>query len=269
MIAENTVTPTSSVQQTSSLPITVTVSARLDVGEAANLTVKQGEELTFRATGIWCWGNNSGSEADGSSDPAVGPRLMQNEPVGKLIGRIEGYPHFAIGSANVVTATQSGELLLMMNDVVGTHENNIGSLDVTISEEGDRFQPIVTSVPARAGQGHPAAQQVIAGDVLHFRATGTWCRDDGSDPNGTTGRPSPEEEPATMLRTARFGMLLGRIMRLKNNELVAASDPFPIGKQQTVPMPADGELFLLMNDRKGTYGNNFGRITVTISSDSP
>lgn len=98
---------------------------------------------------------------------------------------------------------------------------------------------------------------VQQGDSVTFSASGTWCwggLSDCSNANGTAGRPSGPQECCTTLKGEQFGKLLGRV----------GDWIFPIGEKATIIMWNSGELFLLMNDRVGTYGDNNGAISVQI-----
>lgn len=103
---------------------------------------------------------------------------------------------------------------------------------------------------------------VESGDILEFEASGTWSWGRGTtencSPDGTPGRPHPDEYPVTLEESGvYFGMLIGRIDE---------NPPFKIGSQgrYRVPENRGGRLILLMNDRIGCYTDNSGSIKVII-----
>jgi hypothetical protein len=113
-------------------------------------------------------------------------------------------------------------------------------------------------IPAYSAAGVPATIFVHKGDVLSITASGTWCWGgdvDCSDPSGTFGRPSGPQEGVPTLEGQHFGTLIGRV----------GGWLFPIGVSANVTVEADGELVLLMNDRKGSYGDNSRSITVDVT----
>lgn len=122
----------------------------------------------------------------------------------------------------------------------------------------------IVTVDGRTPTGTATGIHVNPGDTLEFRATGRWCWGDPpggtwapecSGPSGTPGRPSsPTAEGPTTVPGGQFGQLAGRV----------GGWSFLIGSSATVQMQASGQLFLLMNDRLGSYGDNSGSISVTI-----
>lgn len=104
-------------------------------------------------------------------------------------------------------------------------------------------------------------RDVCEGQLLSFTASGTWCWGgppiDCSDPNGTAGRPLPEELPVEY-SSAYLGTLIGRI----------DGTAFTIGSGTTIVAPVSGQLELLMNDRIGYASDNTGSLTVDIVLDS-
>jgi len=116
-------------------------------------------------------------------------------------------------------------------------------------------------VPANSPTGISTGLTVKQGDILTFSASGKWCwggTTDCSSPDGTLGRPSGPEECCAVFENDLFGKLIGRV----------GNWTFPIGSQSTVTMEQDGELFLLMNDRIGTYDDNSSSIIVNIETQN-
>jgi hypothetical protein len=102
---------------------------------------------------------------------------------------------------------------------------------------------------------------VRAGTVIHVRASGTWgsggIKQDGTASRGDPGgiRPAdPGETDDLMLLGYPIGLLIGRV----------GAWLFPIGASADLACQQDGTLWLLMNDRKGFYGDNDGSVTATV-----
>jgi len=231
------------------------VPAYPEQGMGTGITVNQGDLMTFQAQGEWCWGGGTDcSDPDGTPGrpgPGEGPTTLDGEPFGKLIGRVDDWL-FPIGSYAAVPAQVEGELILLMNDRIGCYGDNSGEIPVEV-----RLSSAGLSVPAQPEQGVDTGLIVASGEELSFHAWGEWCWGGGtdcSDPDGTPGRPTPEEGPTT-LDGEPFGKLIGRV----------GDWLFPIGSEAVVTMEQEGRLVLLMNDRVGYYGDNSGSVLVEVS----
>lgn len=95
--------------------------------------VREGQTIFFRVgEGRW---SNAAPPA-----PSYGPEgggvlqgtWIENVPLGALIGRVNGAT-FLIGSKSSVVSPANGHLMLAMNDVRGTYNDNRGLLDVFIA----------------------------------------------------------------------------------------------------------------------------------------
>ena len=109
----------------------------------------------------------------------------------------------------------------------------------------------------------PANQQWVAtgftvrrGETLHFNATGDvqWSPDTADNATAAGARTGRHSDGVTPVPTAPGGALVARIDNGK---------PFLIGNQGSVRMPANGQLFLGVNDSILT--DNGGNFFVTIS----
>jgi hypothetical protein len=96
---------------------------------------------------------------------------------------------------------------------------------------------------------------VRKGDVLTFRGSGEiQLSSDASDVANGNGSRSNRRAANAPLPNVAAGMLIGR---------VGNGQPFPIGEQATVTMPADGQLFLGIND--DGFDDNQGEMRVEIT----
>jgi hypothetical protein len=104
-------------------------------GTPTGFTVCAGQQLSFEATGNWCWGgvpDCSGPDGTpGRPQPGELPVTKPGSYFGALIGRVGGSV-FHIGSSANISAPASGELELLMNDNVNSYADNSGQLLVTI-----------------------------------------------------------------------------------------------------------------------------------------
>jgi hypothetical protein len=120
-------------------------------------------------------------------------------------------------------------------------------------------------VPEGQGVAVPANQAwtptgitVRKGDMLTFNATGeARLSTDTSDVATATGARSNRRSQTAPIPDVYAGALIAK---------VGNSAPFPIGEKQTVPMPADGQLFLGINDDH--VGDNQGGYRVVIQRNS-
>jgi hypothetical protein len=100
----------------------------------------------------------------------------------------------------------------------------------------------------------PTGQTVRRGDRLSFSATGeVRLSTDASDVANANGSRAGRKSAGAPVPDAAAGALIAR---------VGNSAPFPIGENQTVTMPANGQLFLGINDDH--VGDNQGGYRVTL-----
>jgi hypothetical protein len=101
----------------------------------------------------------------------------------------------------------------------------------------------------------PTGLTVRRGERVTFSATGeTRLSTDAADIATATGARSQRRSQTAPLPDVYAGALIAR---------VGNSAPFPIGAQQTVTMPADGQLFLGINDDHVADNQGGYRVTVT------
>ena len=106
---------------------------------SAGIIVKQGQKLSFAATGQIHWGSDSDKIAgpEGSLDTRssrLGARFaypVRGMGAGGLIGRIDQGPPFRIGASMSMPMPQTGTLYLGIND--NFFRNNSGSVQVSIT----------------------------------------------------------------------------------------------------------------------------------------
>ena len=249
--------------------------------------VRRGERVQVSATGVITVGR-ARITPDGlpRTDPSA-PLPNANE--GKLIGAISNDPSAQIielGSSREFTADRNGRLYLTANR--GSFTDARGGFDVQVRRErslnardtdeldrgGIRSRDRVAGLPGR-GPGYGDRQvevpgnsrstdtgiDVRSGDQITFTASGTVVAGqragtvgpEGKAPSGFGGiigtRPVPN---------AGVGALIGYI-RTSDGQ---TSQAFFIGNQLTYTVPADGRLYLAIND--DNYNDNSGSFTVRI-----
>jgi hypothetical protein len=102
----------------------------------------------------------------------------------------------------------------------------------------------------------PTGITVRRGEVVNFNATGeVQLSTDAADVAGTAGAKSGRRAPNSPLPNELAGALIARIG--------ANGQPFAIGNQASVPMPAAGQLFLGIND--DGFDDNRGEFRVEIT----
>ncbi len=251
--------------------------------------VRRGERVQVTASGVITVGRQR-ITPDGlrSTDPSA---PLPNAAEGKLIGAIGNDPNSPIielGSNREFTSDRNGRLFLTANR--GSFTDARGSFDVQIRSErnpnasdngdfdrsagirsrnrnNDRYndrnrgqRDFTIDVPGTS-RGTDSGIDVRAGDQITFTATGTIVagqRAGSVGPEGgrTSGfgqiigtRPVP---------TAGVGALIGYI-RTPDGQ---TSQPFFVGSQLTFTVPADGRLYLAVND--DNYNDNSGSFSVRI-----
>lgn len=113
---------------------------------------------------------------------------------------------------------------------------------------------------------------VQAGEVLTFRASGTWW--DAVIPCSADGYAAPLFYAAGLFPRipddGRYFRLMGRVAA--GDTAPTADDPaatFAIGTNLSRTFSTSGCLFVFANDRDGFYWNNWGRISLTVDRAAP
>ena len=264
---------------------TRTVQVTLDANWIdSGVFVRRGERVQVDATGVITVGR-ARITPDGlrSTDPTA---PLPSAAEGKLIGAIGNDPTapiIEIGSSREFTADRNGRLFLTVNrgsfaDARGgfeariRRERTVGARDIdddripgirSRTRGGDfdrnrRQRDFTVEVPGNS-RGTDSGIDVRSGDQITFSATGTVVagqRAGSVNPDGgrSTGfgsiigtRPVP---------SAGVGALIGYIRMVDGQN----SQPFFIGSSLTWTAPADGRLYLLIND--DNYNDNSGAFTV-------
>jgi hypothetical protein len=120
----------------------------------------------------------------------------------------------------------------------------------TIDVAANLSRGVDTGIDLRAGD---QVQMTATGNVTAGRRAGVVSPDGGRASTAAAFGAGTYPVP-----TAGVGALIGYI-RLTNGQL---SQPFLVGSQQTLTMPVDGRLFLLIND--DNYGDNSGSFSVRV-----
>lgn len=106
----------------------------------------------------------------------------------------------------------------------------------------------------------PTGQTVRRGDRLSFTATGeVRLSTDASDVANANGSRAGRKAAGAPVPDAAAGALIAR---------VGNSAPFPIGENQTVTMPANGQLFLGINDDHVADNQGGYRVTLQRATNS-
>ena len=258
----------------------------------SGIDVRSGERVQISASGIILVGR-SRITPDGlrTTDP-MSP--LPNAAEGKLIGSIGNDPNAPIlelGTSHEFVADKNGRLFLTANR--GSYADARGSFTVQIKRERDltapngsgdsntsrradsnartrtrqpdvsqKATPKETSLDvAGTSRGTDTTLDVRMGDEITITATGKVIAGQRAGEVGPEGgrvsgfgsivgtRPVPSAGP---------GALIGYI-RSSTGQM---SQPFFIGSQLTISAPADGRLYLAIND--DNYGDNGGAFKVTI-----
>jgi hypothetical protein len=162
------------------------------------------------------------------------------------------------GSAQLTVDTSSGQRELSAGDVAQIYfsmpPGMAGAAVATSGVQGTALEAGAVSVPANQ---HWVATGITVrkGQTLNFRTSGEIQL--SSDPNDraqAAGALSQRRATNAALPNAFAGALIGRI---------GNGQPFAIGNQTSVPMPANGQLFLGINDDE--VSDNSGNFSVVIS----
>ncbi len=256
------VATTGTASSLSSGPVTISVPAN-QPWTATGITVQRGQMVHFGAPGEITWGPSRRANANGAN---VGQDARQHYPVpsqgvGALLGKVgaDGTP-FMIGANGWMRMPADGELYLGIND--DYFQDNRGSYSVTVEGQNDTvgtsgqtIQPKTVSVPGNQAWT-PTGITVTQGQTLSFNASGQvgWAQG-ASNVTGPDGNNSATNAQYPVPNKG-VGALIGRVG--------PNGQPFAIGSQGRVTMPASGELFLGVNDNYLT--DNRGSFTVQISS---
>ena len=256
----------------------------------SGIDVRRGERVKVDASGVIVVGRTR-ITPDGlqRNDPAS-PLPRANE--GELIGAISDDPRAPIielGSSREFTAERDGRLYLTANR--SSYTDARGSFNVQVRRERDlnatenqgdvygrprpgvrtRTRPndtfgrtgtneVTINVPGTS-RGTDSGIDVRAGDQITFMASGTIVA------GRRTGQVGPEGGRSSGLGaiigtrpvpTAGPGALIGYIRTLDGQQ----TQPFLIGSQLTLTIPADGRLYLAIND--DDYSDNSGSFSVRI-----
>jgi hypothetical protein len=102
------------------------------------LSVRQGDRLTFSASGEITVAPDEVATPDGTRTPRLDPGApLPQVLVGALIGRVGGSAPFGIGTQAVpITMPSSGQLLLGINESVSSFGDNTGAYQVVVTNQG-------------------------------------------------------------------------------------------------------------------------------------
>ena len=253
--------------------------------------VRSGQRVQVSATGVIMVGRMR-ITPDGlrSTDPTA---PLPNAAEGKLIGAIgndASSPIIELGSSREFTADRNGRLFLTANR--GTFADARGAWEVQVRRErgvgvrdtdeldrtpgirsrnrqtGDLFgrtRAIDRTISVAAtSRGSDTGIDVRAGEQITFSATGTIVVGQRAGEVGPDGRRSGGFGSIIGTRpvpNAGLGALIGYIRGVDGQ----AGTPFFVGSNLTFTVPADGRLFLLVND--DNYTDNTGDFSVRIRTN--
>ena len=272
--------------------VTRTVQVALDSNWVdSGVFVRSGQRVQVSATGVITVGRTR-ITPDGlqRTDPSA-PLPNANE--GKLIGAIgndASSPIIELGSRHEFTADRNGRLFLTANR--GSFADARGAFEVQIQRErGGNFREgddldrsggmrSRNRFPGGSGRGSGRVERdlsvpgnsrgidagidVRAGDQITFTASGTIVAGQRAGSVGPEGGRSTGFGSIIGTRpvpSAGVGALIGYIRTVDGQ----TSQPFFIGNSLTWTAPADGRLFLLVND--DNYNDNSGAFTVHITQN--
>ncbi|MGZ5435691.1 MAG: hypothetical protein ACXWID_09935 [Pyrinomonadaceae bacterium] len=254
----------------------------------SGVSVRRGERVQVTASGVITVGR-ARITPDGlrSTDPTA---PLPSAAEGKLIGAIgndSSSPIIELGSSREFTADRNGRLFLTANrgsfadargafDVQVRRERSVGARDTDDLDRGDiRSRNRFPGLPGRGSgrgerdvnvpgnsRGIDAGIDVRAGDQITFRASGTIVAGQRAGTVGPEGGRSTGFGSIISTRpvpSAGVGALIGYIRMLDGQN----SQPFFIGSSLTWTAPADGRLYLLVND--DNYNDNSGAFTVHLT----
>ena len=252
--------------------------------------VRRGERVQVSASGVIMVGRTR-ITPDGlpRTDPSAPlPNANEGELIG-AIGNDPSSPIFELGSRREFTADRNGRIFLTANrgsfadargafEVQVRRERSMGLRDTDDLDRGgirsrDRFPGSPgrgtgrierdLNVPGNS-RGVDAGIDVRAGDQITFSATGTIVAGQRAGTVGPDGGRSSGFGSIIGTRpvpNAGVGALIGYIRMLDGQN----SQPFFIGSSLTWTAPADGRLYLLVND--DNYNDNSGAFTVRLTLD--
>ena len=248
--------------------------------------VRRGERVQVNASGVITVGR-ARITPDGlrSTDPTA---PLPSAAEGKLIGAIGNEttsPIIELGSSREFTADRNGRLYLTANrgsfadargafEVQVRRERGIGARDTDDLDRGgirsrNRFPGAGrpsgrgerdVEVPGNS-RGVDAGIDIRAGDQITFTATGTIVAGQRAGTVGPEGGRSTGFGSIIGTRpvpSAGVGALIGYVRMLDGQN----SQPFFIGSSLTWTAPAEGRLYLLVND--DNYNDNSGAFSVHI-----
>jgi hypothetical protein len=250
--------------------------------------VRRGERVQTSASGVITVGR-ARITPDGlrSTDPTA---PLPSAAEGKLIGAIgneSSSPIIELGSSREFTADRNGRLFMTANrgsfadargafEVQVRRERSAGARDTDdLDRGGIRSRNRFPGSPGRGSgraerdidvpgnsRGIDAGIDVRAGDQITFTASGTIVAGQRAGTVGPEGGRSTGFGSIIGTRpvpSAGVGALIGYLRMLDGQN----SQPFFIGSSLTWTAPADGRLYLLVND--DNYNDNSGAFTVHIT----
>jgi hypothetical protein len=199
-------------------------------------------------------GNGDLSDADWSKVSDQGVLLRNGDAVKGQLVDIGGTSPLRIS-----LKTDAGDRDFSSNEVSRIVLGRPSSAVATSGNASTMGIPEGQGVAVPANQAWtPTGITVKRGDMLSFTATGeARLSTDSSDVATATGARSNRRSQTAPIPDVYAGALIAK---------VGNSAPFPIGEKQTVPMPADGQLFLGINDDH--VGDNQGGYRVVIQRNA-
>lgn len=242
-------------------------------GTDTGIDLRAGDSVTISATGNITAGRRAGVVSpDGGRigvGSIVGTYPVAQAGVGALIGYLrmtngQATQPFLVGSQQTFNAPTDGRLFLLIND--DNYGDNSGQFDVRITYtpqsagvgfSGGAGERVIT-IPGDS-QGTDTGLEVRRGDRVTVSATGSIIASQRAGSVSADGR----SESYTLRQNYPVsdvggGALIGYI-QMRNGQ---RSRPFFVGSRNTFTAPADGRLFLLVND--DDYRDNSGSFSVSL-----
>ena len=259
----------SSVAAPEAREVTIDVPAN-SRGTDTGIDLRAGDQVTITATGTIVTGARSGAVGPEGGrvglGSIVGTYPVPNVGVGALVGyirttagQIQG--PLVVGRQQSFAAPADGRLFLLIND--DNYGDNSGSFNVRIRQMsqalggGGAFgdpREVTIDVPGNS-RGTDTGVDLQAGDQVTITATGSVFvgqREGAVPPEG--GR----IVPSVPVTNAGIGALIGFLRTPRGQN----SQPFVVGNRAIFTSPADGRLFLFVND--DIHSDNTGSFRVAI-----
>ena len=247
-------------------------------GTDTGIELRSGDSVTITASGNITAGRRAGVVSPDGGRAGLGGALLGTRPVPNAgVGALIGYLRtpdgqvsqpFMVGSQQAITSPADGRLFLLIND--DNYSDNSGQFDVRIVHTsglqsgvgtgvgGGSANERTVAVYADSQQGTDTGVNLRAGDRVTVSASGFISIQSGAGNVSADGDRRYNSGRVLDVPEAGTGALIGYFRTVGGQE----TRPFFIGRNGSFNAPADGRLFLLVND--DDYRDNSGSFRVRI-----